>query len=328
MKNLIDDFERYLKEALDLAVKPMPWEHADRLPFFLRDLYRFYTFPLLDVHCLLMVAREQQEQTPAIVRKHLEQVRKHWDAEMIYMHPLVTAYNRKRLIEHKVPFVVPGNQMYLPMLGIDLREHFRKGRPSGSVLSPATQTLVLHGLFNESEQAFTPSSVAACLGYTAMTLTRAFNELESVGLAEVFMQGRERMLRFKWTKQELWENAKAFMRSPVRKRTYITPPQRNWPGLIAGLTALAHYTFLAPPANPVYAMGAAAFKSLKQKHGLTEITGPLEPEIGEIEIWSYPPDLFANGKAVDRFSLYLSLRKSEDERVEGALAEMMEAIEW
>ncbi|MFZ1985536.1 MAG: hypothetical protein WAU91_14055 [Desulfatitalea sp.] len=328
MENLIDDFERYLKEALDVAVKPVPWEPADSLPFFLRDLYRFYTFPLSDVHCLLMAAREQQEQTPAIVRKHLEQVRKHCDAEVIYLHPLVSAYNRKRLIEHKVPFVVPGNQMYLPMLGFDLREHFRKSRSSGSVLSPATQTLVLHGLFNENEKTFTPSSVAAGLGYTAMTLTRAFNELESVGLAEVFLQGRERMLRFKWTKRELWENAKAFMRSPVRKRTYIKPPQQAWPGLTAGLTALAHYTLLAPPANPVYAMGAADFKSLKQRRGFTEIDGPKEPEICEIEIWSYPPDLFSKGKVVDRFSLYLSLRKSEDERVEAALEEMMEAIAW
>jgi len=57
MNNLIRDFERYLKETLDVSVKSVQWKEADRLPFFLRDLYRFYTFSILDVRCLLVAAR-------------------------------------------------------------------------------------------------------------------------------------------------------------------------------------------------------------------------------------------------------------------------------
>jgi hypothetical protein len=30
------------------------------------------------------------------------------------------------LIEQKVSFIVPGNQLYLPDLGLDLREYFRQ----------------------------------------------------------------------------------------------------------------------------------------------------------------------------------------------------------
>jgi hypothetical protein len=48
----------------------------------------------------------------------------------------------------------------------------------------------------------------------------------------------------------------------------------------------------------------------------------------EVEVWSYEPDLLSDGPAVDRFSLYLSLRDDTDERVQSALAEMMRGVTW
>jgi len=196
------------------------------------------------------------------------------------------------------------------------------------MLSPSTQTVVLYMIYSKDEQTLTPSGLATCLGYTAMTLSRAFNELESMGLAEVAMQGRERMLRFKGTKRELWENALEVMRNPVNRRIYIRQPRRKGLGPVAGLTALAHYTLLAPPANPVYALNASDFRSLKQENNISETEGPMEPEMCAIEVWSYPPRLFAYNDVVDRLSLYLSLRESEDERVEAALGKMMGDIPW
>jgi hypothetical protein len=328
MENLVKNYERYLKEVLDVSVTSIPWNQADRLPFFLRDLYLFYKSSFLDTQCLLMVAREPTEQTPAVVRKHLDQVGKHWNAEVIYLHPLVSTYNRKRLIQQKVPFVVPGNQMYLPMLGIDFREHFRKKIAGGSILSPSTQALVLHTLLNPGENVLTPSSMANRLDYSVMTLTRAFNELESAGLAEILQQGRERRLNFKWYGRELWGNAKEFMRSPVKKRTYIRDPHENWPGLTSGLTALSHFSKLAPPANPVYAIGSTDFEPIKARYDLFNSSNRMEPELCELEVWRYHPGLFAKKNLVDRFSLYLSLNKNNDERVQAALEEMMESVQW
>lgn len=329
MKNLIKELERYLQDNLDVPIKTVPWDGVKHLPFFLRDEYQFHTFALMDVLCLLMAARNREAQTPAVIRKHFEQVRKHWDGELVYLHPAVTAYNRKRLIQQKVPFIVPGNQMYLPMLGIDLREHFKKGRAGGPMLSPSTQTVVMYALHNSIEGEFTPSSLARDLGYTVMTLTRAVNELEAAGLAEVSVQGRERILRFSDSKRVLWEKAKAVLRTPVKKRLYLKHGPMSLPGYTAGLSALAHYTLLAPPANPVMAMSAVDFRELGKRNDIAEMNAPGEPDGVEVEIWRYPPALFATEKGVvDRFSLYLSLQKSEDERVESALAEMMETVRW
>ena len=40
-----------------------------------------------------------------------------------------------------------------------------------------------------------------------------------------------------------------------------------------------------------------------------------EPDTHEIEVWSYPPELFAERHVVAPLSLYLSLRGNPDERI-------------
>lgn len=328
MKNLLRNFERHLKENLDIPATAKKWDGVDSLPFFLRDSYTFYEVSLLNTPCLLMVAHDNNEQTPAIIRKQMLQVQAKWDGELIYLCSSVSAYNRKRLIEQKVPFVVPGNQMYLPMLGIDLREHFRQIRSAApGKLSPSTQAVVLHALLHGPKD-YTPSRLANQLGYTVMTLTRAFDELASLGLGEVVTEGRERVLRFSDGKKDLWQRSREFMRSPVKKRTFIRPLEQRWCGTPAGLTALAHFTLLAPPSTPVYAVSLDDWKSMKLTNAILELPAA-EAQSHEVEIWNYSPLLFKEeDDVVDRFSLYLSLQDNVDERVQSALEKMMEEVLW
>ena len=320
-------FERYLKETLDIYLRPKKWKEAEKLPFFLRNLYAFFEVPILGTHCLAMVAKDEAEHTPATIRKHILQVQKKWSHEVIYVRQKVTAYNRKRLIEQKVPFVIPGNQMYLPFLGIDLREHFKKIRATDSPWSPSTQVVVLYALRHDGEPRFTPKNLANRLGYTAMTMTRALDELEGAGLGQIFMEGRERVLRFDRNKKELWGNALERLRSPVKKRMWVKYSLNKPLGMKAGLSALAYYSTLAEPANPVFALEGKKWKGIKTDKNLRVLDIP-EPYACMLEIWSYPPELFAKSGVVDRFSLYLSMPANDDERVEAALEEMMEQVAW
>jgi len=328
MSGELSQLKRYLHETLGAEINPTPWDEGTRLPFFLRNLYTFFEVQLLEASCLLMLDRNEQEQSPATVHKHMDQVRAKWDGEIVYVRARVTAYNRKRLIEHKLPFVVPGNQMYLPMLGIDLREHFKKLRTETHKFSPSTQALVIYVLLHgTSKRIFTPAEMAGCLGYSAMTMTRAFDELESADLGEIFLEGRERCVRFAESAKDRWAKAQPFLRSPVKKRFHIKPLNIDPLGPCAGLTALADYTMLAEPANHVIALSGEGWKSLKQRYRVNEFPSQ-EPGAQEIEVWSYAPNLFAKGKVVDRLSLYLSLKESQDERVEAALEEMMKGLKW
>jgi hypothetical protein len=231
------------------------------------------------------------------------------------------------LIEQKVPFIVPGNQMYLPMLAIDLREHFRRIREEAPTFSPSTQVVVLHAMLRDAGQVLIPSEMAPLLGYSAMTMTRAFDELETAKLAEVTVRGRERCLRFIGDRREIWEKAQPFLRNPVSKRLFIRRINGAEGATHAGLTALAHYSMLAPPAYTTYALSREEWKTLRQQHKIIEV--PVQdPDVSEIEVWWYSPARFAEHGMVDQLSLYLSLKADHDERTETALEEMMEKIEW
>jgi hypothetical protein len=327
MEQLDLSFQRYIKETLNILAQPKKWIEAEKLPFYLLTLYVFFEVSILDTPCLAMITKDEVEKTPATIHKHILQVQKKWDHEIIYVHPKVSSYNRKRLIEHKLPFVVPGNQMYLPFLGIDLREHFKKIRNINPQCSPSTQTVVLYALLHGTENGFTPKILAGLLGYTPMTMTRAFDELQAAGLGEIAMEGRERVLRFDQNKKKLWEKARKFLRNPVKKRLWVKNFIDEPLGVKAGLTGLAYYSALAEPANPVLAMAGKKWKKIKNRSDVIELT-IAEPDACQLEIWSYSPRLFEKGDVVDRFSLYLSFQANDDERVESALEKMMEQIRW
>ncbi len=327
MRSELHELERYVHDALGVAVKTKPWSGADRLPHFLKESYRFAQAELLGVHALLVIDTNPEEQSPATVRKHLEILQTKQSAAPIYIRAQVTAYNRKRLIEQKVPFIVPGNQMYLPMLAIDLREHFRRLREESPIFSPSTQVVVLHALLRGAGQVLIPAEMAPLLGYSAMTMTRAFDELEAASLAEVTVRGRERCLRFNGGRREIWEKAQPFLRSPVSKRLFIRQTESTKGAIRAGLTALAHFSMLAPPVYTTCALNREDWKALRQRHKIIEIPAQ-DPDASEIEVWWYPPALFAEGGIVDPLSLYLSLKADHDERTEAALEEMMEKFHW
>lgn len=323
----LKELERYVHDALGVSLKPTPWSGADRLPHFLKEQYRFAQAELLGLHVLLVIDINPEEQSPATVRKHMDLLQTKQHAHLIYVRAQVTAYNRKRLIEQKVPFIVPGNQMYLPMLAIDFREHFRRLREEIPTFSPSTQVVVLYALLRDAGQVLIPTEMAPRLGYSAMTMTRAFDELETASLAGITVRGRERCLRFNGVRKEIWDKAQPFLRSPVNKRLVIRRTDGMGDGIHAGLTALAHYSMLAPPPHATYALSREDWQALRKRHKIIEVPAQ-DPDASEIEVWWYPPALFAEQGMVDQLSLYLSLKNDHDERTETALEEMMEKFKW
>ena len=323
----IQAIERYLLDTLGLTACITAWESSGRLPLFLRDGFRFYRTDIIGVPCLLMVDRAEEPAPPATIRKKMNQVQPKWQGELIYVCQQVASHQRKRLIEQRVPFIVPGNQLYLPMLGIDLREHFRKQRQKPLKFKPATQALVLHLLLHHDDTLRTPVDLAERLGYTKMTMSRALDELEAEQICEVTREGRERRLRLKEGRKQLWESALPLLQSPTQQRYYLRRHPNQQVGITAGLTALASYSMLAAPRTPTVAVSHKGWQASQQSTERRTVH-PDDPDATEIEVWSYDPKLFAMQGIADRFSLYLSLKENSDERVQLSLKEMMENITW
>ncbi|MBV8036370.1 hypothetical protein [Roseateles sp.] len=321
----------YLQEVLGIdASGGKPWARASELPYFLRDAFQFSELELLGQPVVLAIGRGQSKQSLSDVRTWLSKVKVLAGRPAVYVTDALASYDRRRLIEQKVPFLVPGNQLYLPDLGIDLREHFRQPAPAAEAgLSPSAQAMLITALLHQPWQSdWQPSKVAVALGYTPMTLSRAVRELTAAGLATSYTVGRSRWLRMELPPKQLWERAKPAMRTPVRRTIWAAANGivASRLGRIAGLSALARYSMLAEPKWPVYAMTTAGWRAATDA-GLRELP---EPEAGaqEWQLWNYSPALKPNADTVDPLSLMLSLEDKVDDRIQIALDELKGQLPW
>jgi len=329
---LQDEVQNYLSDTLGIRVPIRPWTGTAKLPYYLQDEFELHELKAKDRAILLAVNRKGKAPKLGALRERLDQLRSQTNHPIVYVTTALASYERKRLIEHKIPFIVPGNQLYLPDLGIDLREYFRQvGRASEKSLSPATQAMIIQALLSKSTQnAWHPAAVASELGYTAMTVSRVVNELTGAGVARLDRRGRARWLLMERSPAETWELLRPKLRSPVKKQFWMQVEgglhEMHLP--LAGLSALAHFTRLADPPQPVYAASSAQFKAARfKKH---EETPEPSPGSCRLQVWSYAPILPKGHKirTVDPLSLSLSLQDTADDRVELAVEELKEHFPW
>jgi DNA-binding transcriptional ArsR family regulator len=327
---LNQEVQRYLQDTLGLAAEIRRWDGVGKLPYYLQDTFEFHELVLLNQKMLLAVDRQTTAAPAAALREQLNAVAAVGRLPVTYVTATLKSYERKRLIQQKVPFIVPGNQLYLPGLGIDLREYFRQ-RPQAreALLSPSTQAMLIAALFRDPwEPGWRPGVSATKLNYTPMTVSRAVKELTVAGIAELRREGRERWLYVGDRPAEVWERAKPFLRSPVKRTAWANPTSALLPTRVplAGLSALAQCTMLAEPRWPIRAISSQQWRSATRA-GLEILPEPI-PGAYEWQVWTYDPDLAMSRKTVDALSLTLSLQGESDERVQLALDELKEQFPW
>lgn len=329
-KMLLDAACRHLHEVLGVPVPAVkPWANAQELPYFLKDAFQYGEIELLGQPVVLALAPTEPKHSLGDMRTWQERMRGVAGRPVVYVIEALASYERRRLIELKVPFIVPGNQLYIPDLGLDLREYFRKRTPVAEALSPSAQAMLITALLRRPwESQWQPARTAAELGYTPMTLSRTVRELTGAGLASLHAEGRLRWLRFEDPPQAIWEHAKPVLRSPVRNTFWVADATvlSQYPRRLAGLSALAHHSMLAEPRWPVYAIAAAHWKAAVDA-GVCALP---EPRLGaqELQVWSYSPTLVPDASTVDPLSLTLSLRDNTEDRIQLALDELQGQFPW
>lgn len=320
----------YLHEVLGILPTIQAWPGSETLPYYLHDTFQVRHLTWQDWSLLLAIDMRPGRQGLAIMRGQLDALRQQAGLPVVYVSGALASYERKRLIEHHMPFLVPGNQLYLPDLGIDLREYFiRRPAPRAAALSPATQALLLAALLRTPwHSEWQPAGMMQALGYTAMTLSRAVRELEAAGLCLVRTEGRTRWLHIDRGAADTWAYAQPLLRSPIRRRCWARPlPGWTAPQVrLTGLSALSRHSMLAEPQWPVYAVGPALWKTAAQA-GFTPLPEPL-PGAVEWEFWTYTPALTPDGDTVDPLSLTLSLQDRTDERVQLGLDALTRQFPW
>lgn len=335
--NLRNAVQTYLDEALGIERPAMQaWPGVKRLPRYLAEAYAFDTLELWGKPLLCMIARAEAPGMTEL-HKHLRLVEQLSGLPVVLVLAELTARQRARLVELFLPFVVPGKQLFLPPLGLDLREQYALAvRRQVPVLEPATQAALLAGLQGGWAQGANASTMARQLGYSAMSMSRAGRELLNLGFLLIEGTARAARWRLAAPAHEVWRKAEPMLRSPVLRRGWAKLDRAAQAGLpLASLSALAEQTMLVPPAQPVYALGEAAWQALcEHTSGLRMEDEPMADAVC-VELWCYEPrTLMPVGDlnvapCVDPYSLALSLRDeaAADERVSLALEDLMGRIE-
>ena len=332
MNALLKRLTTYLNETVGLEIILDKWEGEENLPLYLRQQYEFYQVQRVPGVKNVVLFADNHEQQPALIEKNFRYLAEKTGAVVVYMREAITSYDRKRLIEKRIPFVVPGNQMYLPFLGVDLREWFTGSKDKIDSFSPATQYLLLYLLQNSVDVETNQLRLASRLGYANMTMVRAFREMEKAGIGVIERIGKEKHLIIKGHRKDVWQKAEPLLNTPVQEKVYLRgldfDPSMDARFSVAGESALARFSMLNEPRVPTWAIQSKVWKNdrvLQRKFALQSY-----PEAGsvELELWRYPVRGPGDAETVDKLSLYLSLKDQQDERLQMALVKMLEAVLW
>lgn len=326
--DLIKDTSDYLIEAMGLhtIVQRLRPRH---LPIFIMERYDFYTLKcntltVLGVVLRVAPAEEQENFSVSALRKHQEYFpfQENHDGFLLIASRL-EGFTRKRLVEMKVPFIVPHVQLYWPALGLAFRKRNQEKtiKKIPDTLEPAGQALVI-GIMNDLFlPIFQPRDLEKKLGYSLMSMTRAVEQLEKMRLGVSHKKGINRLFT-PIEKPVLWERVLPHLKDPVRgamrfEECDIPEDVKT----LAGESALAQISDLIEPRTPTYAVGRVQWRRLQDK-AIPRLATE-EPGTCAVQIWRYDPALFAKKGVVDVFSLYLSLKNSHDERVAMTCIQMM-----
>lgn len=336
-QDLLKAAQSHLRAALHVSASFKTWENEKGLPLFLANGFEYRQTELFGHSILLAVPKSDDAKNLTGLSKQLRAIQRHFEGILVLVMDHLSAYQRSRLIEEYAAFVVPGNQLFIPQLAMDLREHFRRKRDfAEDQLSPASQALFLRHLNLRDVEDSRPSDLAETLRYSAMSIGRAFEELEASELAHVEQRGRSKHIQFSQGPRDLFEAAAPRLRSPVKAEHWFRAPPspKGFPGsslpeylLAGGESALSERSTMSKPRILRFAAGPKEWKRIQSGEFGKEVEQDEEPSFA-IDVWWYDPDIVSGARQVDALSLYLQFRDHPDERLEAAVEQLLEEFAW
>ena len=265
---------------------------------------------------LLLVAKGEMDYTNVQRRKISERIEsvKHIPA-VFYFDNLLT-YERDRLVEQGVYFVVADKFAFVPTLIINRRSTKSEIK---ELFYPSTQYILLYHLQIESLDGLSLKELEDKVPYKYKPIAKSIKQLEALGL--IRLEGsRNKKLVFELSGKELWDKASTNLIDPIKSIEYTSDVFPE--GDIGGISALSHYSMLVPEDVPTRVLTAEWVR--EHKYSIPELHSFEDTQ--RIEIWKYPP-LDTSGY-VDKLSLYLTLKDDKDPRVEKEIEIMMNEIKW
>ncbi len=317
--------ERYLQENIDSHIQIQAWNDLQAFPIFLISQYDFYAMNVLGTQCLLL---EIIGEAPALsgIQKHRQRIQAITHLQVVLYYKAITRYRRKSLLEQRIPFIIEDGQIFLPFIGLQLAKVVEQTKKKIQTFTPSAQIAYLYFLYNK-DAVVHATEFSNIVGGSVMTASRALNALYDAKLLTYETggkTGRTKEYR-RISDSEYFTLGRDLLGSPIKKVVYV----RNVPdnSFVAGLEALAALSRLNPPRYKVRAMCEENLHD-SDIEIVTNAEIIQDEKLVELQIWGYDPKPFTNNLIVDPVSLYASLQEEQDERIEQAFEEVLEAEKW
>ena len=281
--------------------------------------YKYYSGRFKDVDFIAAVPKYTDHESPRRLSKRRMTLEKAFQKTVVFVFDNLLYYERQRLIQRDVYFVVSGKYAFLPFLIINATEPDSPYRNTSSLRPPAQYLLLWH-LQKSSLNGKNMNEIVTMTGMSQPSVSRALTQLESCGLVHLEKHSdRTKTVMFSDLGKALWDKATPHLVSPIIQNWYCNKlDTEKWPK--GGISALSHYSMLAPDPEETVVMTREQFSAEKQSiDGLNRLDGDVI-----IEVWKYAP-LITSG-FVDKLSLFLTLKDDTDPRVEKELEIIMNQI--
>ena len=307
----------YITKTLGLNVAQKPWKYFQEMPYYIQDAFRIDKVTLEKIEALFIYPKIELEHISAL-KKQIARIQKMEPIPVVIVLQTISRYRRDALIAAKIPFVVPGKQLYLPFIGTYMQERFDPEDIKMEKFQPATQVLFFYYLYRNQRELYTSQAVKD-LGYSAMTISRATKQLVQTGYFLESKHGVQKVLAGTADRKALFEKMRGALINPIRRRTSVKWIDITDQCLIAGDSALARKTMLNDNMFRYYAVdGKVQCKELPYAMDAnTDVN---------LELWKYDPKLLSQGEMVDVLSLAMSFEDEEDERIQEAVEDLLQQL--
>lgn len=318
--------KKYLAEIFGISVKIENWDGKSKLPLYLRNKREYFVLSMGNMQSVLMKNNSDNFNVSSF-EKEMQEIEKYAEMSVILWLDVVSTYQRNALVKNGIPFIVPNSQIFVPELGMSLKEFCAGKREKVEKISAAAQFVLLYFIYQKKHEEKSQSKIAEYLNMSAMNVSRAVQELQELGLVESRKEGTSKVIKSVATGKELYQLSSEYLQSPVQKKIYVSLKYFDMDLPFAGETALAKKSMLNYPKCTVFAMDKKLVKNIPQE-AIVEPKLMTDNDYIEIELWKYNPSVYISDEMVDIVSLVQSLKDVEDERVEMQIEEIMEEYEW
>ncbi len=314
--------KEFIEDTLHQQINMNEYQKTDKLPLALKGYFYLYTMEINGQVCLL--AKPKEEADLAVLRRSQRRLEQLTGLFCVLYLTQMNYYSRDKMLEEGIPFIWENRQIYMPFLGILLRQNEARMLKPCTRVSFLTQKLLLTALYN-GWQDVTVTLAAKQLNVSKMSITRCFDEMESLGIPLLGKKGRTRYLTGCLDKKKMWREIEPYMRKPLICEYYLEEDISE--ELVkSGISALSEYSLLEDNEYVTCAITKLQLKSFNMRNRKCvpkgEVPGCVVQELG------YIID-FKDVSAIDPLTVLMLMEsKRENPRVDKALEEMLENYVW